>query len=295
MTKVFGLSPEELQKFKDIEKMLIETDALVEHRAKSKNDLESFVYAIKSHITEPKFEDCFDEKSKEELSSQLQTFAFWLEDNAGINLSVEEYQTKLTEAKDVCNNLAPKLFQKLDEIEKEKEKAAAEAASAPVVNKKSKPRTNQQKLEAAANKKEHGNKLFVDLDYVNAIRRYTQALELLQSMFDVSPEQKEEANKLKVQCYLNLAGCLLKVEAYQKAIENCKSALELDPENAKALFRRGQGYYELKEYDLAKVDLTQADKAMPNNKQIVQLLNATKKEVTKREEKEKKMYAKMFT
>lgn len=53
------------------------------------------------------------------------------------------------------------------------------------------------------------------------------------SIYDSTDEQKAEATKTKLQCYLNLAQCYLKVEAFPKAIENAKAALEIEPENTK--------------------------------------------------------------
>uniref|UniRef100_A0A6B2L8Q0 peptidylprolyl isomerase n=1 Tax=Arcella intermedia TaxID=1963864 RepID=A0A6B2L8Q0_9EUKA len=284
----------ELQRCIKMEEEMSHNDRMIEERAHERNILESFLFQTKSHLTDPKFGDCFDATSKEQIEGIITTGTFWLEDNEGEEISAEDYKAKYAEFLESIKKLSPKLFEKLEEIEKEKAKAAAEAASVPIVTKKSKPRTNKQKLEAAANKKEHGNKLFVDLDYANAVRRYTQALELVQSLYDETPEQKDEANKLKVQCYLNIAGCLQKVQGFQKAVENCKQALDIEPDNAKALFRRGQAYFELKEFELARDDLTKADKLTPGNKQILHLLARSKNEITKRQEREKKMYSKMF-
>lgn len=59
----------------------------------------------------------------------------------------------------------------------EKAKAAAEAAAqqpSAASKEKKQPRTNKQKLEAAVEAKESGNKHFVDLNYPDAVRRYTQ-------------------------------------------------------------------------------------------------------------------------
>lgn len=49
--------------------------------------------------------------------------------------------------------------------------------------------------------------------------------------------------------------------------------LELDPRNEKALYRRGQANYALKNYDDALMDLKQADKVSPNNRAVHKLLD----------------------
>lgn len=105
----------------------------------------------------------------------------------------------------------PKLFEKLEAIREERKKAAEDAAAAALLaqlnhsGKKKEPKTNKQKLEAAKEAKESGNKHFVDLDYASAVRRYTQALEFVMTMYDAPPEMEAEAKALKLSCYLNLA------------------------------------------------------------------------------------------
>lgn len=48
--------------------------------------------------------------------------------------------------------------------------------------------------------------------------------------------------------------------------------LETDGRNEKALYRRGQANFILKNYDAALSDLKQAEKASPNNKAVQKLL-----------------------
>lgn len=47
----------------------------------------------------------------------------------------------------------------------------------------------------------------------------------------------------------------------------------MDPRNEKALYRRGQANFALKNYDDALMDLKQADKVSPNNKAVHKLLD----------------------
>lgn len=45
---------------------------------------------------------------------------------------------------------------------------------------------------------------------------------------------------MKVKCYNNLTAAQLKVEAYDAALKSCNTALSLDPNSVKALFRKGK-------------------------------------------------------
>ena len=48
--------------------------------------------------------------------------------------------------------------------------------------------------------------------------------------------------------------------------------LHIDPRNEKALYRRGQANFALKNYDAALSDLKHADKISPKNKAVQKLL-----------------------
>ena len=98
-------------------------------------------------------------------------------------------------------------------------------------------------------------------------------------------------SKLKCQCHLNLAACYLKSEDYNKVTEHCTSALELEPENVKGLFRRGQAYAKLHEYDKAKQDFTKAQGLDQENKAVTNQI----RQVDAAMKKEKQMYQKMFS
>ena len=97
-------------------------------------------------------------------------------------------------------------------------------------------------------------------------------------------------SKLKCQCHLNLAACFLKSEDYNKVTEHCTSALELEPDNLKGLFRRGQAYAKLHEYEKAKKDFTEAQGLDQENKAVINQL----RQIDFLMKKEKQMYQKMF-
>lgn len=58
---------------------------------------------------------------------------------------------------------------------------------------------------------------------------------------------------------------------------NLIQVLDLDKTNSKALFRRGQAYVGLTEYESGLTDLQQALLHCPNNKDIIQEINKVKK------------------
>ena len=64
---------------------------------------------------------------------------------------------------------------------------------------------------------------------------------------------------MEIPTCLNLALAYLKVKEYQLAIKFATQALSKDPENAKALFRRGSAHMARGELGKAKEDLVQAN------------------------------------
>lgn len=89
-----------------------------------------------------------------------------------------------------------------------------------------------------------------------AIKKYTKVLRYVESSKAVA----EQADRLKLQpmalsCVLNIGACKLKMSNWQGAVDSCLEALEIDPSNTKALYRRAQGWQGLKEYDQALADL----------------------------------------
>ncbi|XP_012507364.1 PREDICTED: peptidyl-prolyl cis-trans isomerase D [Propithecus coquereli] len=71
-------------------------------------------------------------------------------------------------------------------------------------------------------------------------------------------------------------------------------ALEIDPSNTKALYRRAQGWQGLKEYDQALADLKKAQEIAPEDKAIQAELLKVKQKIKAQKDKEKAVYAKMF-
>ena len=136
-------------------------------------------------------------------------------------------------------------------------------------------------------KKKEGN-------FASAIKKYERIVEYLQNEVYDLDEEKASADKLKVAANLNIAMCCLKSKEYRKAIEACGKVLELEPKNEKALFRTGEAYFGLAEFEDAIKSFTQLVEANPENKEAVNRLALCKKQMKEYHDKEKKLYSKMF-
>uniref|UniRef100_A0A3B4G5R1 E3 ubiquitin-protein ligase CHIP n=1 Tax=Pundamilia nyererei TaxID=303518 RepID=A0A3B4G5R1_9CICH len=92
--------------------------------------------------------------------------------------------------------------------------------------------------------KEQGNRLFLSRKYLEAAACYTKAI------VRVSPSIPAY--------YTNRALCYVKLQQYDKALADCRQALELDSQSVKAHFFMGQCHLEMENYDEAIGNLQKA-------------------------------------
>lgn len=74
----------------------------------------------------------------------------------------------------------------------------------------------------------------------------------------------------------------------------CVKALELDPNNEKALFRRGEALVVMKEFDRARADFQRVTQLYPANKAAKSQIVLCQKHIKAQHEKDKRLYANMF-
>ena len=106
--------------------------------------------------------------------------------------------------------------------------------------------------------------------------------------------QTKEAAALRLSCQLNEAQMCLKREEWAAAAAVCTSVLEREPENVKALFRRGTARAKSAEYAAARADLLAASKLDPKSKEIREAFTACKEAEAAAKAKDKAFAAKMF-
>jgi tetratricopeptide (TPR) repeat protein len=111
---------------------------------------------------------------------------------------------------------------------------------------------------------------------------------------DLKGEEKEQANKIKLPCYLNIAACKVKQGLWKDVIENAGKAIDIDSNNTKALFRRGLAYLELDEWNKSHKDFSKAMELDQNNKELRREYQRLKQRMNEQDQKDKEMFAKMF-
>ncbi|KAF8016238.1 hypothetical protein BT93_H1674 [Corymbia citriodora subsp. variegata] len=153
---------------------------------------------------------------------------------------------------------------------------------------------NQEKIEAAARKKEEGNAAFKAGKYARASRRYEKAVRFIEYDSSFSDEEKQQAKTLKITCNLNNAACKLKLKDFKEAEKLCTKVLEADGRNVKALYRRAQAYIQLVDLDLAEQDIKKALEIDPNNRDVKLEYKTLREKVREYNKKDAQFYGNMF-
>eukprot|EP00002_Diphylleia_rotans_P035289 TRINITY_DN7687_c0_g1_i3.p1 TRINITY_DN7687_c0_g1~~TRINITY_DN7687_c0_g1_i3.p1 ORF type:complete len:158 (-),score=50.30 TRINITY_DN7687_c0_g1_i3:16-489(-) len=154
--------------------------------------------------------------------------------------------------------------------------------------------TVDERIETATQLREEGNQLFKAAEYAKADERYKKVLEILAKLEDATLEQETVANDLKFNAGLNLSATHLKLENYVEAAKFCDAILKEDPDNVKALFRRGQACVGKCEFDAAKKDYLAAQKLSPSDKAIAQALKQLPVQIQEYERAQKEVYKNIF-
>ncbi|XP_018313356.1 FK506-binding protein 59 isoform X2 [Mycetomoellerius zeteki] len=151
-----------------------------------------------------------------------------------------------------------------------------------------------EKIEQAKMQKEKGTNYLKSDKFNLAIKVYQKIFKYLDDASSFEDNLKKERDSLVKAAHLNLALCYLKTNENVLARDECTKVLQLDPQNEKALFRRGQANLGLTWPEKALNDFRKVLKVQPKNtaasKQILICNSLIKQQLTK----EKKLYANMF-
>ncbi|KAJ7309001.1 hypothetical protein JRQ81_008285 [Phrynocephalus forsythii] len=115
-------------------------------------------------------------------------------------------------------------------------------------------------MEDAVQLKEEGNKYFQAGDYENAIQSYSKALKL------------SKDKSLQAVLYRNRAACFLKKENFAQVASDASRAIDINPADVKALYRRSQALEKLGKLDQAFKDIQRCATIEPQNKNFQEIL-----------------------
>ncbi|XP_063973879.1 AH receptor-interacting protein [Diachasmimorpha longicaudata] len=159
--------------------------------------------------------------------------------------------------------------------------------------------TEDEKLKKVPLLKEKGNEKFRAQNYEEAANDYATAIGMLeQLMLSEKPhdEDWQTLNRMKIPLLLNFAQCKLYKKEYYAVIEHCTTVLGIEPDNVKALYRRGKAHIGAWNEREALEDLQRVVELDPTlkstvEKEIQSFLSAVKD----KELKQKKTLSQMFS
>ncbi|KAL4660211.1 peptidyl-prolyl cis-trans isomerase FKBP4 [Arapaima gigas] len=151
-----------------------------------------------------------------------------------------------------------------------------------------------EKLEQSSIVKEKGTQYFKGGKFKQAAVQYKKIVSWLEHETSLQEEDKQKAQALKLAAHLNLAMCYLKLQEQSQALENCNKALELDATNEKALFRRAEALFAMKEFEQARDDFQKVMQLYPTNKAARAQVALCQRHMKEQHEKDKRLYANMF-
>ncbi|XP_076595287.1 tetratricopeptide repeat protein 9C [Chaetodon auriga] len=167
-------------------------------------------------------------------------------------------------------------------------------------------------LEEAAQMKTEGNAFYREKNIRSAIGRYHRALLVLRGLDSdvmtsvkgfgpespaLTPEQEAALRNTQVDCYNNLAACLLQKQSvdYARVREYSLRVLRWRPGDVKALYRAGVATLEMGDAQTAKQYLTQACSEQPNDANVKKHLQRAEEKLNRELQKERAMYRGMFS
>ena len=274
-------------------------------KAYTRNQLESHVLEMRSARN-----DKFGSLLPSNLNSYLDDLDDWLFSDEAENATKDEMVTKLEASlHKTKHELCPAYFAAIQkeqaakelEMEQEAKQAQFERDGQPPVERDEEDDHDNRRLpkkrrmEIVLKNKKEANELFSDGNFKFAAARYTKALSHCAKFVDLNPDDLEEVTAVKLSLNLNLALAYCKLENYDQALRVCNEAIVLDPNSAKALYRRASVFYEKKRWSAAMADVTSALKGSPEGRgAIVKLQDKIDWQIKKQDAKERKMAQKMF-
>lgn len=150
------------------------------------------------------------------------------------------------------------------------------------------------KLEQAGLFKEKGTGYFKTGKIEKALKQYKKIIKFIEHETGFEGEKNVERKAVLLATHLNIAMCYLKLEEHLEARDHCNKALEIDSQNVKGLFRRGQAFLGVGEPEQGKLDFEAVLKIEPNNKAASNHILLCNKKIKEQRKNEKKIYANMF-
>lgn len=140
-------------------------------------------------------------------------------------------------------------------------------------NKESWAMDYDEKFAALPKLREDGNRLYGEQKYHEAATMYAEALNMLEQLClreKPGDEDFVKLDQMKIPFLLNFAQCQLLLDDFYPAIEHTTEVLKRDPDNVKALYRRGRAHVGAWNPNEARSDFERVAELDPSMAKVVQ-------------------------
>ncbi|XP_034537670.1 peptidyl-prolyl cis-trans isomerase FKBP5 [Notolabrus celidotus] len=151
-----------------------------------------------------------------------------------------------------------------------------------------------EKLTLATGVKHKGNHYFKAGQYHQAVIQYQRIVSWLEMECGTGMEQQKRIQDFVLTSHLNLALCFLRIKEFSQVVENCNKVIELEENNEKALYRRGEARLLRNEFSMALADFQQVLQVNPSNRAARAQISICQSKIKEHHEQDKKTYANMF-
>jgi len=301
----YTLNEEQLEETKVLQKELDYADEKIRATNQAKNSLEAFIFETRAAANgNRKHSELI---KKEECLQLVNAAENWLYDFEASeeSISAQIYIDKLSKLKQQLSQSCGEYLAKIEEEEKKKEeelKTLSKQAAEELEKSGGKDDHDFRKLnkpdrmKKVMMNKEEGTSLFKDGNYEPASLRYKRALQHCDKFFDLSEEDKTQVEGVKHTLHLNLAIFHVKLDNHNLSFTSLNTALDINADSTKALYRRAVVYEKTSNFDQAKKDLLKVQNLEQNeaNKAVEKLMLRVDAQIKRQKLKQKKMAQRMF-
>lgn len=154
-----------------------------------------------------------------------------------------------------------------------------------------------ERIQVGDRKRIRGNEYYKRGDYSKSLTEYMRALKILEAEGD-SGNAGDENHALiletRLKCYNNMAAAQVMIEAWDAASTSCDEVLKYQPDNVKALYRKGKCMVSMGDTKAALAHYREVARLTPDSKLILREIVALEKKSKKEDESEKALYQKML-
>lgn len=292
------LSEEVRARLIEEERAMQELDREVKAMAHARNNIEAYVLEMRAAMR-GKHSGLLD---REKLEPMLQEYEDWLWSDEAYNAGAEQLNQKHAELVKAVEELCTAYFDAVRQerealerqLEEESKRAEAERADEEEEDHDNRRLRKPERMRMVMKNKDEGTELFKGGNFRHAAARYQKALTHAAKFFDLSTEETAEVDAVRLSLYLNLAQCYIKLENWELVIRNCCDALAIDPNSAKAYFRRATAYEKQRDYNRAEEDAKRCQQLNPDDAMVQKMLQRLQAVLAKQKAAEKRMWQKAF-